>query len=163
MVDLQCSVNFCHTANMIIFIIRKSSFKLKHKWKSSLLRSSKCDTKSVLEYSSNIHSFFFFFFKYPFLVINPQTLALQRQRDLDHLQWKTDFLSFLLSLFFLFPIPQHMEFPDQGSYQSHSFNLHQSCGYARSLIHCADLEIECLLHVRAPEMLPNLLCHSSNS
>ena len=100
MVDLQCSVNFCHTANMIIFIIRKSSFKLKHKWKSSLLRSSKCDTKSVLEYSSNIHSFFFFFFQISILGYQSPNPCSPKTKGFGPFAMK-DRLSFFPSFFIL--------------------------------------------------------------
>ena len=40
------------------------------------------------------------------------------------------FFSFLAAL-------QHMEFPDHGSYLSHSFDLSHSCSNAGSLTHCA--------------------------
>ena len=57
------------------------------------------------------------------------------------------------SLFF-FGHPRHLEFPSQGSDPSHSCHLCCSCGNARSLTHCAGLEMEPLFQLQR-------CCHSS--
>jgi len=45
-------------------------------------------------------------------------------------------------LFSFLATPWHMEFPGQGSDQSHSFDLRHSCGNTKSLTHCAGPGIE---------------------
>ena len=53
-----------------------------------------------------------------------------------------DFITMFYLIFFGGAIPQHMEFSDQGSDQSHSCDLHHSCGNSGSLTHCARLGIK---------------------
>ena len=47
------------------------------------------------------------------------------------------FFLFLFSIFFFFATPWHIEFPSQGSDQSSSCDLCNSCGNAKSLTHRA--------------------------
>ena len=84
------------------------------------------------------------FFKIKELFLNIKrfiTLALWNKPMYPSLS-QLFFLVLFCFVFSFLATSQHMEFPGQGSYPSHSCYLHCRCGNVRSLTHCANPAIE---------------------